>query len=171
MPGLTLSRVGRSKPDHEGADPRTDRGFPPWSLVGGSASIDAMTGRPTFARAREAQTVLVVDDHEGFRARTRRLLEQHRFRVVEAVDGAGALREAAAVRPDLVLLDVHLPDMDGFDVAAELRAAGTARAILLVSTHAEADLATRLVGSAADGFIDKADLSPATIAAGLARLP
>ena len=128
-----------------------------------------MTGRPTSARADAAQTVLVVDDHDGFRMRTRRLLERHRFRVVEAADGADAIRQAAAERPDIVLLDIHLPDMDGFEVAAGLRAAGTARSILLISTHAEADVADRVRGSAADGFIDKAELSAATIAARLAR--
>lgn len=129
-----------------------------------------MSGRPASASPDGAQTVLVVDDHEGFRLRTRRLLERHRFRVVEASDGAGAIREAAAVRPDIVLLDIHLPDMDGFEVAAGLRAAGTAGAILLISTHPVADVADRLRGSAADGFIDKADLSGATIAARLAQL-
>jgi CheY-like chemotaxis protein len=129
-----------------------------------------MTGRTTGARAEGAQTVLVVDDHEGFRLRTRRLLERSRFRVVEAADGAGALRQAAAERPDIVLLDIHLPDMDGFAVAAGLRAAGASGAILLISTHAEADVADRLGGSAADGFIDKAELSAATIAAKLALI-
>lgn len=129
-----------------------------------------MTPRATSPQSGWAQTVLVVDDHEGFRLRTRRLLERHRFRVVEAADGAMAMQQAAAERPDLVLLDIHLPDMDGFAVAAALRAAGTAGAILLISTHPEADVADRLRSSAADGFIDKADLSAATIAARLARL-
>ena len=136
----------------------------------GSASIGVMTPRATGPQSGGAQTVLVVDDHEGFRLRTRRLLERHRFRVVEAADGAGAIARAEQERPDIVLLDVHLPDMDGFQVAVGLRAAGTTGAILLISTHPEADLADRLVGSAADGFIDKADLSASTIAARLARL-
>ena len=119
-----------------------------------------------------AQTVLVVDDHGGFRAGTRRLLEQHRYRVVEAVDGAGALRAAMSEQPDLILLDVRLPDMDGFAVADALRRAGSAAAVLLISTLPRADLAERLDAAAADGsvdgFIDKADLSASTIASGLA---
>ncbi|MEO8272694.1 MAG: response regulator [Chloroflexota bacterium] len=122
-----------------------------------------MTGQPAGARQTRAQTVLVVDDHEGFRLRTRRLLERHRYLVVEAVNGADAIRRAERERPDIVLLDVHLPDMDGFEVAARLRAARSGGAILLISTHAEADLADRLRDSAADGFIDKADLSASTI--------
>jgi two-component system response regulator EvgA len=138
--------------------------------MGGPVSIETVTGRATSAPIGVVQTVLVVDDHEGFRLRTRRLLERHRFRVVEAANGAAAIHRAAADRPDIVLLDIHLPDMDGFEVAARLRAAGTAGAILLISTHAEADIADRLGRSAADGFVDKADLSVATIAARLARL-
>ena len=112
-----------------------------------------------------ARTVLVVDDHDGFRARTRRLLERQRYRVVEAADGAQAITRAAAERPDLVLLDVHLPDMTGFEVAAALRQAIGGATILLISTHPANDYADRIAGSAADGFIDKADLSAATIAA------
>lgn len=130
-----------------------------------------MNGRPASARADSSQTVLVVDDHAGFRARTRRLLERHRYRVVEAMDGAQALTQAALERPDLVLLDVHLPDTSGFDVAAGLRRAGTAGAILLISTHAVTDYADRVRDSGADGFIDKADLSASTIAATLAARP
>jgi CheY-like chemotaxis protein len=129
-----------------------------------------MTGQPPSARRNAAQTVLVVDDHEGFRLHARRLLERHGYRVVEATDGAGAIRQAETTQPDLVLLDVHLPDIDGFDVAIGLRATGPARTILLISTHAEADMADRLRDSAADGFIDKADLSAATITAMLASL-
>lgn len=115
-----------------------------------------------------AQTVLVVDDHDGFRASTRRLLERDRYRVVEATDGAHAIAQAVAERPDLILLDVHLPDMNGFEVAAALRRAGGAGAILLISTHPAEDYAEQIAGSAADGFIDKADLSVSTIAAMLA---
>ena len=130
-----------------------------------------MTGPHEHAEPRGRQTVLVVDDHDGFRLRTRRLLEQHRYRVVEAADGAGALREAMAERPDIVLLDLGLPDMDGFAVAAGLREAGSPAAILLISTRPAADVADRLRTSVADGFIDKADLSVATIAATLAARP
>lgn len=168
--GLMLSTMGERGPDHEGADPRIDRGLTRWSLGLRPASIDGMTATPAGARTEAAQTVLVVDDHEGFRLRTRRLLEAHRYRVVEAADGAGAINRAASERPDIVLLDVHLPDMDGFEVAVRLRAAGGAGAIVLISTHPETDLAERLRDSAADGYIDKADLSVATIATVLARL-
>ncbi len=129
-----------------------------------------MTGYQASEPRDAAQTVLVVDDHEGFRLRTRRLLERERYRVVEAADGADAIRQAEREQPDLVLLDIHLPDIDGFEVARRLRAAGGTGAILLISTHSESDMADRLRDSAADGFIDKADLSTSTIATILARL-
>lgn len=127
-----------------------------------------MSGPSTEPGQAAAQTVLVVDDHDGFRRRARRLLEQHRYRVIEAADGAGALRLAMAERPAIVLLDVRLPDMDGFAVAEALRRAGSPAAILLTSTQPEADLADRLRTSAADRFVDKADLSAAVIATTLA---
>jgi CheY-like chemotaxis protein len=127
-----------------------------------------MSGRPAGERAEVALTVLVVDDHDGFRARTRRLLERDRYRVVEAADGAQAIAQADAERPDLVLLDVNLPDMTGFEVAAALRRTGGAARILLISTHPAHDYAGQIAGSGADGFIDKADLSAAAIAALLA---
>ena len=128
-----------------------------------------MTGETTGGPRTRAQTVLVVDDHAGFRQSTRRLLERHRYRVIEAADGASAIRVASAERPDIVLLDIHLPDADGFRIADGLRAAGTTGAILMTSTHSAADVADRLHGSSADGFIDKADLSATTIAAMLTR--
>jgi CheY-like chemotaxis protein len=130
-----------------------------------------MSGRPVGERDEVAQKILVVDDHDGFRARTRRLLERDRYRVVEAANGAQAIAQAIAERPDLVLLDVHLPDMNGFEVAAALRLAGGAARILLISTHPANDYAEQIAGSEADGFLDKADLSASAIAAMLAARP
>ena len=70
-------------------------------------------------------SVLIVDDHPSFRATARLLLESEGFEVVgEAADGAAGLREARALEPDLVLLDVQLPDIDGFEVAAQLTGGG-----------------------------------------------
>ena len=110
--------------------------------------------------------VLVVDDHAGFRATARRMLEADGWRVVgEAVDGASALDAAARLRPDLVLLDIGLPDLDGFAVADRL-VAGNGPNVILVSSRDRASYGDRIDRSPARGFIGKGDLD----GAGLRRL-
>lgn len=108
-------------------------------------------------------TVLVVDDHAGFRATARRLLERDGWTVVgEAVDGASALAAAAALSPDLVLLDVGLPDIDGFVVAQLLvdnTADGARRpAVILVSSRDRRTYGARIEASPALGFLAKDEL-------------
>jgi DNA-binding NarL/FixJ family response regulator len=102
--------------------------------------------------------VLVVDDHAGYRAALRRLLEADGFDVVgEAADGEAALVAIAELRPEVVLVDINLPGMDGFDVAA--RAAGSSRSdIVLISTRDVESYRIRLAGSPAIGFVEKRDL-------------
>ena len=117
------------------------------------------------------QTVLIVDDDAGFRASARALLERHGFEVVsEAEDGAGALRQADLLRPDVVLLDVQLPDLDGIEVAERLRNQGSTPGVVLTSTRAEDDYGPRLRSAAAAGFLGKADISgPALVAMTMPR--
>jgi DNA-binding NarL/FixJ family response regulator len=104
--------------------------------------------------------VLIVDDHAGFRASARRLLESEGFEVVaEAASGAEALRAAETWRPELVLLDVHLPDIQGFDVAERLCANGSSPAVVLTSSHDASDFGPLVERSGARGFIPKSDLS------------
>ena len=80
-------------------------------------------------------TVLIVDDHEGFRQVARALLEADGVQVVgEAADGESAIAEAERLRPRLVLLDVQLPGMDGFEVAARLGEASDPPAVVLTSS-------------------------------------
>jgi DNA-binding NarL/FixJ family response regulator len=85
--------------------------------------------------------------------------------VGEAADGQSALRLARDLKPDVVLLDVHLPDIDGFEVAGRLSANGSAPAIVLVSSRNREDLGEAVEASGARGFIGKADLSPAGVEA------
>lgn len=107
--------------------------------------------------------VLVVDDHATFRTAARRLLDRAGYTVVgEAPDGAQALALAADLAPDLVLLDVHLPDMSGFSVAERLKGTTT---IVMTSTHDEAELHDMARGHGAWGFIAKGELSRAGLAA------
>src|SRR5436853_6318240 len=106
------------------------------------------------------ETVLIVDDHEGFRTSMRRMLERAGYDIVgEAVDGRSAIAEAVRLRPDVALVDIRLPDIDGFEVAKAIRAAGSAGSILLISTRQRVDYGERLAASGADGFIEKSDLS------------
>lgn len=105
-------------------------------------------------------TVLVVDDHEGFRARARMLLEAEGYDVIgEAADGASAVAEAARLRPDFVLLDVQLPDLDGFDVAARITAGEDAPVVLLTSSRDWSDSPELIERSGARGFVCKDELS------------
>ncbi len=104
--------------------------------------------------------VLIVDDHPSFRATARVLLEAEGFDVVgEAVDGASALTEAGRLRPEVVLLDVQLPDIDGFDVAARLTGHADGPAVILVSSRDSSDFGPLVTRSGARGFVPKAELS------------
>ena len=104
--------------------------------------------------------VLIVDDHPSFRASARVLLEAEGFDVVgEAADGATALAECRRLRPDVVLLDVQLPDFDGFDVAARLTADADAPIVILVSSRDGSDFGPLVTRSGARGFVPKAELS------------
>jgi DNA-binding NarL/FixJ family response regulator len=110
------------------------------------------------------RSVLIVDDHASFRRSARRLLESAGFTVVaEATDAAGALSEAATSLPDVVLLDVHLPDGNGFDVASRLATASPASQVILTSSRDASDYLARLPATAARGFIGKSELSASRI--------
>jgi DNA-binding NarL/FixJ family response regulator len=118
--------------------------------------------RPT-AEARLVNVghrVLIVDDHPSFRATARVLLEAEGFDVVgEAADGASALTEAGRLQPEVVLLDVQLPDIDGFDVAARLTGNENSPVVILVSSRDSSDFGPLVTRSGARGFVPKAELS------------
>ena len=111
-----------------------------------------------------ATTVLVVDDHSGFRACARRLLEREGYRVVgEAADGRSAVACARDLRPQLALVDVYLPDIDGFELAARLAGLDGAPAVVLISSRTRAELEPLVPESGARGFVPKDELSKDTI--------
>lgn len=112
------------------------------------------------------RTILIVDDHAGFRRSVRALLQAEGLDVVgEAMDGATALTETARLAPALVLLDIQLPDIDGFAVAALLGRRPTPPKVILISSRDAASYGDRIRSAGALGFIAKSQLSGAAIAA------
>jgi DNA-binding NarL/FixJ family response regulator len=104
------------------------------------------------------ERVLVVDDHAGFRAAASRILQADGWQIAgEAADGASALAAAARLRPDVVLLDIGLPDIDGFAVTARLSESG-GPSVVLVSSRDRAAYGDRIELSSAIGFLTKGDL-------------
>ena len=111
-----------------------------------------------------AVTVVIVDDHAAFRSSARRMLEDEGFDVVgEAADGVSAIATVRATDPDVVLLDIALPDLSGYDVAERL--ADSSSKVVLTSSRAHGDLGRRLRESCALGFIPKDRLSSDAIRA------
>jgi DNA-binding NarL/FixJ family response regulator len=107
-------------------------------------------------------SVLIVDDHPSFRKSARAVLEADGFDVVgEAEDGLAALAAVSEFAPDVVLLDVQLPDTDGFSLCEQICDCedGERPSVVLVSSREAADYDGLIDGSRARGFISKADLS------------
>ena len=121
-------------------------------------------------RIRPVMSVLIVDDHPSFRASARRLLEAEGFNVVgEAADGQAAIAAAQELQPEVVLLDVQLPDLDGFEVAARLAALGLPSAVVLTSSRNAAEYGRMVAETPVRGFIPKSDLSGALLAGFLSQ--
>jgi DNA-binding NarL/FixJ family response regulator len=113
-----------------------------------------------------AVRVLIVDDHSSFRTTARRLLEGEGYEVVgEAETAAAALAVTQETHPELVLVDVNLPDLDGFELAERLTALDPEIQIVLTSSRDEEDYGQYVEASTALGFVPKAELSGATLAA------
>jgi len=110
------------------------------------------------------RTILIVDDDARFRAQARDLLVDDGFVVVgEAVDGASAIGSARSLRPDVVLLDIGLPDVDGFTVAESLAADESPPMVVLTSSRDARAYGRRLRNGPAVGFIPKEEISAAAM--------
>jgi DNA-binding NarL/FixJ family response regulator len=130
----------------------------------GLATVCALVACGTISGMRP--TVLIVDDHAAFRASARALLQAEGFEVVgEAANGAAAVEAVAALRPEIVLLDIQLPDLDGLTVAEQLAGAPEPPAVVLISSRDAAVYGPRLQATPARGFIPKSGLSGEALAA------
>jgi CheY-like chemotaxis protein len=106
------------------------------------------------------KTILIVDDHDVFRTSARSMFERGGFTVVgEAATGAEALALAAELAPAVVLLDVQLPDLDGFEVAERLRRMENPPQVILTSTRDSGDFGPLIASTTARGFVGKGELS------------
>jgi DNA-binding NarL/FixJ family response regulator len=115
------------------------------------------------------ETVVIVDDNEGFRVFTKALLRGVGYEVVgEAADGETALLAARRLRPDVLLLDVQLPGMDGLEVARRVNSEARGTVVVLTSARDRADYGRALDDCGARAFIAKDVLSGATFEAALA---
>ena len=125
---------------------------------------------PSATISLMSRTVLIVDDHPSFRASARAMLEAEGFDVVgELAEGASVVETVLALEPDVILLDVQLPDMTGFDVCAGLENCDASTAqVILVSSRDLTDYGELVDVSCACGFVPKGELSGDVIAALLA---
>jgi DNA-binding NarL/FixJ family response regulator len=111
-------------------------------------------------------TILIVDDSPGFRVQARALLTAEGFDVVgEAIDGRSGLEAARTLRPNLVLLDIGLPDVEGFEVARALAVDGPPPFVVLTSSREAGAYGPRLSANRVLGFIPKDELSGPAIRA------
>lgn len=126
-----------------------------------------MRSAASFATIRPMRpTLLIVDDHPAFRESASALLEAEGFAVIgEAADGDQAIAAVERLRPQVVLLDIQLPDLDGFAVAERLAAGPDPPTVVLISSREAAAYGPRLDAAAAQGFIPKRELSGSTLAA------
>jgi DNA-binding NarL/FixJ family response regulator len=140
---------------HTEDSPDQECGYPYRKVAAGVPRYGQMT-----------KTVLIVDDHPSFRLTARALLEAEGFEVVgEAENGKSALELARKLRPDVLLLDVQLPDLDGFEVADNLSRNGWSPAIVLTSSRDLSDFGSLVTQCGARGFVPKAELSAETLSA------
>ena len=116
-----------------------------------------MAGQATTDRGEAAPTVLVVEDFEDNRFMMRRLLEMSGYRVVEAVNGEQAVETAARERPDLILMDLSLPKLDGLAATRRIRQQDglAATPIVAVSAHDTTDFHADALAAGCDEYVTK----------------
>jgi DNA-binding NarL/FixJ family response regulator len=111
-------------------------------------------------------TLVIVDDHAEFRASARVLLDAEGFDVIgEAEDSVSAFETVARLRPQVVLLDIQLPGVDGLSVAEQLAREADPPAVILISSRDASTYGARLQNSPVRGFLPKSALSGTALTA------
>jgi|SRR5436190_7030734 len=100
--------------------------------------------------------ILVVEDHAQFRQFIRTELQQRaEFEIFEAVDGVEAVQKAVELQPDVILLDISLPKLHGFEVAQQVRRLTPGARLLFMSQESSADIVRKALSLGAHGYIQK----------------
>src|SRR5215210_2308111 len=152
-----MARRGGAAPRADARVPRETRSVAGHNGIGSTdkgvvTRIDG-SGLHAETPVQMSMTLMIVDDHKSFRDAARRVLESAGFEVVgEAADGESALDAIPSLHPDILLLDVQLPGIDGFEVASRLTARGDAPAIVITSSRERADFGPLVEQSGARGF-------------------
>ncbi len=117
------------------------------------------------------RTILLIEDNEQNRYLTTFLLEQHGYKVMQAVDGPRGIEMACAIAPELILLDIQLPTMDGYAVARALRAVDALRSvpIIAVTSYAMVGDREKALAAGCTGYIEK-PIDPDTFVAEIERI-
>jgi DNA-binding NarL/FixJ family response regulator len=106
-----------------------------------------------------SETVVIVDDNDAFRTQARLLLTYEGYDVIgEAGDGTSGLDAVRRLQPNIALLDVQLPDVDGFSVARDVREDVRETAVVIISTRDATDYGSAMSTCGARGFIAKSEL-------------
>ena len=114
---------------------------------------------PSSTILSDRARVLVVDDNEMVLARAAGLLSENCIVVGTARDGRSALEAARALQPDVVVLDISMPGMNGLEVASRLRNAGSDAAIVFLTVHTEEEVVMAAAESGAIGYVTKPRLA------------
>jgi DNA-binding NarL/FixJ family response regulator len=110
---------------------------------------------PSSTTSSEPARVLLVDDSEAMLARSAAALKRCCVVVGSATDGLGALEAARTLRPDVIVLDVSMPGMNGLEVAARLREAGCTAAVVFLTVHDDEDIILAAKAAGAIGYVVK----------------
>jgi CheY-like chemotaxis protein len=135
--------------------------------MAGSRSLESIAPPQTPAGSRAPARVLIADDHQDSREALRALLEACGYRVVVASNGAEAVDLARDARPQLILMDVMMPDVDGLDATRQIRADPALPRIPIVAVTALDEAAERMMQAGCDDFLVK----PIDIRSFMVRVP